>query len=48
MLWTLIAVLIILWLPGAFALSMELAHLLLVVILIILIYQLVTGRRDVP
>lgn len=48
MLWTLIVVLVILWLLG-FSLNIGagLIHLLLVVAAIILIYQLLTGRRRV-
>lgn len=48
MLWTLIVVLVILWLLG-FSLNIGagLIHLLLVLAAIILIYQLLTGRRRV-
>ncbi len=48
MLWTLIVVLVILWLLG-FSLNIGagLIHLLLVLVVIILIYQLLTGRRAV-
>ena len=48
MLWTLIVVLVILWLLG-FSLNIGagLIHLLLVLAVIILIYQLLTGRRAV-
>jgi hypothetical protein len=48
MLWTLIVVLVILWLLG-FSLNIGagLIHLLLVVAAIVLIYQLLTGRRAV-
>jgi hypothetical protein len=48
MLWTLIVVLVILWLLG-FSLNIGagLIHLLLVLAAIILIYQLLTGRRAV-
>jgi hypothetical protein len=48
MLWTLMAVLLILWLLG-FTLSVGggLIHLLLVVALVVLVYNLVTGRRGV-
>lgn len=49
MLWTVMAVLLILWLIGVVALPTAgaLIHILLVVALIVLIYQLVTGRRTV-
>jgi len=47
MLWTLIVILVILWLLGAVVVPVgsSLIHLLLVIALVILIYQLVTGRR---
>jgi hypothetical protein len=47
-LWTLIVVLVVLWLLG-FSLSVGggLIHLLLVLAVIVLIYQLLTGRRAV-
>jgi len=46
MLWTILVILIILWLLG-FALKVGggLIHLILVIALIILVIQLVTGRR---
>lgn len=46
MLWTLIVILVVLWLLG-FSLSIGggLIHLLLVIALIVLVVQLVTGRR---
>ncbi len=49
MLWTIVAVLLILWLLGVVALPTvgSLIHLLLVVALIVLIVQLLTGRRTV-
>jgi hypothetical protein len=49
MLWTIIAILLILWLLGAVALPDvgSLIHLLLVLALIVLVVQLVTGRRTV-
>jgi len=48
MLWTILVVLVILWLLG-FGLHIGggLIHLLLVVALVVLIYNLVTGRRRV-
>ena len=47
MLWALILILLILWLAGFVIINISLVHLLLVIALIILIYQLVTGRRAV-
>jgi len=46
MLWTIVVILLILWLLGGFVFHVgSLIHLLLVIILIVVIYQLVTGRR---
>jgi hypothetical protein len=46
MLWTIIVILLILWLLGGFAFHVgSLIHLLLVIVVILVIYQLVTGRR---
>jgi len=47
MLWTLILILLILWALGAFVMPVGggLIHLLLVVALIVLVYNLVVGRR---
>ena len=46
MLWTLIVILVVLWLLGfSFHIAGGLIHLLLVVALIVLVVQLVTGRR---
>jgi hypothetical protein len=49
MLWGLIAVLVVLWLLGflAFHIAGPLIHLLLVIAIIVLIYQLITGRNVV-
>lgn len=49
MLWTIFVILLILWLLG-FSLHVagSLIHLLLVVALIVLLVNLVTGRRTVP
>jgi uncharacterized membrane protein YtjA (UPF0391 family) len=48
MLWTFFVVVLILWLLGfSFHIAGSLIHLLLVVALIILIFNLVTGRRRV-
>jgi hypothetical protein len=47
LLWTIIAVLLILWLLGIVALPNlgAIVHILLVIALIVLVYQLITGRR---
>ena len=49
MLWTIIVILLILWLLGFFVFPIGggLIHLLLVIAVIVLIYRLVTGRRPV-
>jgi hypothetical protein len=48
MLWTIFAILLILWLLGwGFNVAGGLVHLLLVVALVVLIINLVTGRRTV-
>lgn len=48
MLWTLIVILVIMWALGFVAFNVGgLIHILLVVALIALVYQLVTGRRAV-
>ena len=48
MLWTLLVVLLILWLLGfSFSVGGGLIHLLLVVAVIVLLFQLITGRRAV-
>jgi uncharacterized membrane protein YtjA (UPF0391 family) len=48
MLWTFIVVLLILWLLGfSFHIAGGLIHLLLVVALVVLVIQLITGRRGV-
>jgi Family of unknown function (DUF5670) len=49
MLWTIIVILLVLWLLGAFVVPVggSLIHLLLVIALIVLIYNLVTGRRGI-
>ncbi|HEV2761765.1 MAG TPA: lmo0937 family membrane protein [Pyrinomonadaceae bacterium] len=48
MLWTILVVLLILWALGAFAFNVGgLIHLLLVVALVILVINLLTGRRTV-
>ena len=46
MLWTIIAILLILWVLGfAFEIAGGLVHILLVIALIVLIFRLVTGRN---
>ena len=46
MLWTVLVVLLILWLLGfSFQVAGNLIHILLVVALVVLVLQLVTGRR---
>jgi len=46
MLWTIIGILIILWILGfAFEIAGGLVHILLVIALVVLIFRLVTGRR---
>ncbi|MBO0904059.1 lmo0937 family membrane protein [Jiella sonneratiae] len=49
MLWTIAVILVVLWLLGAFAFHVAggLIHLLLVIAVIVVIYQLVTGRRRI-
>lgn len=47
MLWTIFVILLVLWLLGAFVIPVggSLIHALLVVALVVLVIQLVTGRR---
>jgi hypothetical protein len=48
MLWTILVVLLILWLLGfSFHIGGGLIHILLVVALVVLIFNLITGRRRV-
>jgi hypothetical protein len=48
MLWTVFVVILVLWLLGfSFHFGGGLIHLLLVIALIVLVYNLVTGRRSV-
>jgi hypothetical protein len=48
MLWTLVAVFLILWLLGfSFSIGGSLIHLLLVVALIIFVINLISGRRGI-
>ena len=49
MLWTIVVVILILWLLGLVAnIGGGLLHLLLVIALVVIVYRLVTGRRPVP
>lgn len=48
MLWTIIGILLLLWLLGfAFSVGGGLIHTLLVIAVVVLIFQLITGRRVV-
>ncbi|MEA2206972.1 MAG: hypothetical protein QOE77_3748 [Blastocatellia bacterium] len=47
MLWTLLVILLVLWLIGAIANVGPLIHLLLVVALVVFLINLLTGRRTV-
>lgn len=48
LLWTIIVILVILWLAGfAMHIGGSLIHALLVIAVIVLIFQLVTGRRAI-
>jgi hypothetical protein len=48
MLWTVIAILVVLWLLGFIGnIGGGLIHLLLVIALIVFIYNMITGRRPV-
>jgi hypothetical protein len=49
MLWTIAVVLLVLWLLGAFVFPVAggIIHLLLVLVLVVVLYQLITGRRRV-
>ncbi len=48
MLWTLFVVLLVLWMLGfGFHVAGGLIHLLLVVALVVLVYNLMTGRRSI-
>lgn len=47
MLWTIFLILLVLWLLGfSFNIGGGLIHLLLVVALVVLVYNLITGRRS--
>lgn len=49
MLWTIIVILLILWLLGAFVVPVggSLIHILLVIALVVLIINLVSGKRSI-
>jgi hypothetical protein len=47
MLWTIIVILLVLWLLGMIANFGTIVWLLLVIAAIVLVYQLITGRRAV-
>jgi hypothetical protein len=48
MLWTIFVILLVLWLLGfSFHVAGGLIHLLLVIALVVLVYNLITGRRAV-
>ena len=49
MLWTIFVILLVLWLLGAFIVPFggSLIHILLVIAVIVLIYNLVAGRRGI-
>ena len=48
MLWTIVALLLILWLLGfSFSIGGSLIHLLLVVALVVFVFNLLSGRRGV-
>lgn len=49
MLWTIVVILLVLWLLGAFVMPIGggLIHLLLVIALIVVVVQLIQGRRVV-
>lgn len=48
MLWTLVAILLLLWVLGlAFKVASGLIHILLVIALIVVVFRLVSGRRVV-
>ena len=47
MFWTIVVILVILWLLGLFANLGGFVHILLVIALIVIVYRLVTGRNVV-
>ena len=47
MLWTLFVILVVLWLLGfSFEIGGGIVHVLLVIALVVLVYNLITGRRS--
>ncbi len=47
MLWTIFVILVVLWLLGfSFEIGGSLIHILLVIALVVLVYNLITGRRS--
>lgn len=47
MLWTIFVILVVLWLLGfSFQIGGGLVHILLVIALVVLVYNLLTGRRS--
>ena len=47
MLWTLVVILLLFWLLGAFVVNVgSIVHLVLVVAVIVIVYNLLTGRRS--
>lgn len=48
MLWTIVAILLLLWILGlAFKVASGLIHILLVIALIVIVFRLISGRRVV-
>ena len=48
MVWTIVAILLLLWILGlAFELASGLIHILLVIALIVVVFRLISGRRVV-
>jgi hypothetical protein len=48
MLWTIVAILLLLWILGlAFKVASGLIHILLVIALVVIVYRLISGRRVV-
>ena len=50
MIWTIVVMLLVLWLLGAFIMPVggALIHLLLVIAAVVIVYRLLTGRKPVP
>lgn len=50
MLWTIVLILLVLWILGGFVFNVAggLIHLLLVIAVVVVLYRLITGRRPVP